>query len=109
MADVVGQDEVILLDVEHAAGDEEDIREDRVEQRGGVAAGAVQEQDGVIDMAGGIAVRGAEGEVMQLERGQGFARAELEVGYGVGAVLGGPFAGGLGGGGEGGEEKSQGG
>ena len=58
-----------------------------------VAAGAVQQQDGVVDMAGGVAVRRAQREVVQLELGQSFAGAEAEVGDGVDAVFGGPVRG----------------
>jgi hypothetical protein len=52
----------------------------------GVAAGAVEKQDGVVDVTGGVAVRRAEGEVVELELGKGFAGAEVEV---VGDVVAG--------------------
>ena len=94
MADVVGEDEEVFGDVEGLAGAEEDVGEDGVQERVGVAAGAVEEEDGVVDVAGGVAVRRAEGEVVELELGEGFAGAEAEVLDGVGAVLGGPLGGG---------------
>ena len=56
-----------------------------------VAAGAVEEEDGVVDVAGGVAVRGAEGEVVEIELGEGFAGAELEVLGDVELVLDRPF------------------
>ena len=52
----------------------------------GAASGAMQEKDSVVDVAGGVAVGSAQGEVVELEFGEGFAGAELEVGQGDGAV-----------------------
>jgi hypothetical protein len=100
LADVGGEDEVILGDVEGLAGAEEDVGEDGVEEGVGVASGAVEEQDGVVYVAGGVAVRGAERDVLELEFGEGFACAELEVFDDVGVVFDGPSGGfgGLGGG-----------
>ena len=113
LADVGGEDEEVFVDVEGLAGAEEDVGEDGIEEGVGVAAGAVEEKDGVVDVAGGVAVRGAEGEVVELEFGEGFAGAEVEV---VGDVVagragvggrgrgcGGGRGHGLGGGGGGGE------
>ena len=101
VADVVGEDEVVLGDVEGLAGAEEDVGEDGVEEGVGVAAGAVEEEDGVVGVAGGVAVGLAEGEVVEFELGEGFAGAEAEVFDDVGAVLGGPLSGrGLGAGGD---------
>ena len=73
MADVVGEDEEVLRDVEGLAGAEEDVGEDGVEERVGVAAGAVEEEDGVVGVACGVAVRCAEGEVVEVEPREGFA------------------------------------
>jgi hypothetical protein len=56
----------------------------------GVASGAVEEEDGVIYVAGGVAMWGAEGDVLKLEFGEGFAGAELEVLDDVGVVFDGP-------------------
>ena len=56
VADVVGEDEEVFGDVEGLAGAEEDVGEDGVEERVGVAAGAVEEEDGVVGVAGGVAV-----------------------------------------------------
>ena len=90
VADVVGQDQEIFRDVEGLAGTEKDAGEDGIEQRMGVTAGAVEQEDGVVDVAGGVAVGGAEGQVVELEFGQDFAGAEAEVGQGDEAVGGGP-------------------
>ena len=79
VADVVGKDEEIFCDVERLAGAEEHIREERIQQRVGIAAGAVEQEHSIIHVAGRIAVRGAEREVVQLELGQGFAGAKAEV------------------------------
>ncbi len=68
-----------LVDVERLAGAEEDVGEGGIEERVGVAAGAVEQKDGVVDVAGRVAMRGAEGEVVELEFGEGFAGAEVEV------------------------------
>ncbi len=59
-----------------------------------IAASAVQQQDRVIDMAGCVAMGRAQGEIVQLERGQGFAGSKAEVGKNRGAVHGMPLAGG---------------
>ena len=90
VADVVGEDDEVFGDVEGLAGAEEDVGEDRVEEGVSVAAGAVEEEDGVIDVAGGVAVRRAEGEVVEFELRDGLAGAEVEVRDDVGAVLRGP-------------------
>ncbi len=44
-----------------------------------VAASAVQQEDGIIHMAGGVAMRCAQGEVVQLEFRQCFAGAKAEI------------------------------
>ncbi len=79
MADVVGKDEEVFVDVEGLAGAEEDVGEDGIEERVGVAAGAVEQEDGVVDVTTRVAVRRAEGEVVELESGEGFTGAEAEV------------------------------
>src|SRR6202012_4530366 len=110
LADVVGENEEVFGDVEGLAGAEEDVGEDRVEQRGGVAACAVQEEDGVVGVACGVFVRVTESEVMEVELRDGLAVFEVEVGDVVAAVFGGPFGGGgLGECGDGGEEGDGGG
>src|SRR5579859_231109 len=57
-----------------------------------VAAGAMQQQNGVVHMTSGITVSRAQREVVQLELGQSFAAAELEIAEGDGGVFGGPVA-----------------
>ena len=69
VADVVGEDEEVLCDVEGLAGAEEDVGEDGVEEGVGVAAGAVEEEDGVVGVAGGVAMGFAEGEVVEVQFG----------------------------------------
>ena len=93
MADVVGEDEEVFGDVEGLAGAEENIGEGGSEERVGVAAGAVEQEDGVVDVAGCVAVGCAQGQVVELEFGKCFAGAEAEVGEGDEAVGGGPFGG----------------
>jgi hypothetical protein len=56
VADVVGEDEEIFGDVEGCPKSEEDFGKDGIEEGVGVAAGAVEEEDGVVDVAGGVAV-----------------------------------------------------
>ncbi len=73
MADVVGEDEEVLGDVEGLAGAEEDVGEDGVQERVGVAAGAVEEEDGVVGVALRVAVGFAEGEVVEVEFGERLA------------------------------------
>ena len=90
MADVVGQDDEVFGDVERLAGAEENIREQGIHERVGIATGAVEEEHGIIDVARCIAVGRAESEVMQLELGQRLASAETKVGQNSNAVYGGP-------------------
>ena len=92
VADVVGEDEEVFGDVEGLAGAEEDVGEDGVEQGVGVAAGAVEKEDGVVDVAGGVAVRRAESEVVEVQLGEGFAGAEAEVMDVEASVLDGPVS-----------------
>ncbi len=80
------------------------------DQRMGVAAGAVEEEDGVVDVAGRVAMGCAEGDVVEVKLFDGLAVFEVEVGDVVVAVLGGPFGGGglgVGGCGRGGEEREE--
>ena len=93
VADVVGEDEEVFGDVEGLAGAEEDVGEDGIHEGVRVAAGAVKEEDGVVGVAGGVAVGFAESDVVEVELLDGLAVFEVEVGDVVGAVLGGPFAG----------------
>src|SRR5215472_997673 len=62
-----------------------------------IAAGAVQQEDGIIDVAGGVAMRRTQREVVQFEFRQGFAAAEFEVGERDPPIFRGPFGCGLGG------------
>jgi hypothetical protein len=91
VADVVGEDDEVFGDVEGLSGSEEDVGEGWVHQGVGVAASAVEEEDSIIDVAGGVAMEFAEGEVMELEHGERFSAAELEALDDVGSVLGGPL------------------
>ena len=83
VADVIGEDQEVARDVERLAGAEEHVGEDAVEERMRVAAGAVQEEHGVVDLACAVVVRRAEGQIVQLQLGQGFTGAEAEVLRGV--------------------------
>jgi hypothetical protein len=58
---------------------EQHVREQRIHQRVRVAAGAMQQQHRVVHVAGGVAVRRAEGEVVQLEFRQRLIAAKVEV------------------------------
>jgi hypothetical protein len=97
LADVVGEDEEVLGDVEGLAGAEEDVGEDGVQEGVTVASGAVEQEDGVVYVALRVAVRLAEGEVVQGQFGEAFAGAELEVLDDVGLLFDGPIGGGWGG------------
>jgi len=94
VADVVREDEKVFGDVEGLSGAEEDVGEDWVHQGVRVAAGAVEEEDGVVGVTIGSTMRLAEGDVVEVELFNGLAVLEVEVGDVVGAVLSGPFAGG---------------
>ena len=51
-------------------GPKRTLEKSGIEQRVAVAAGAVEQKDGVVDVAGGVAVRRAEREVVELELGE---------------------------------------
>ena len=71
VADVVGQDDEIFVRC-RAAGRGRRARRRRAgfSSEWRVAAGAVQQQHGVVDVAGGVAVGRAESEVVELEFGR---------------------------------------
>jgi hypothetical protein len=92
VADVVGKDEEVFGDVEGLAGAEEDVGEDRIEEGVGAATGAVEEEYGVVGVAGGVAMGFAEGEVVELELRDGFTIFEVKVFDRVVPVLRRPFA-----------------
>ena len=79
VADVVGEDDEVPGNVEGLAWAEEDVGEDRVEQRVGAAAGTVQQQDGIVGMALGVAVQRPECEVVEVRIWERLAGAEAEV------------------------------
>ena len=106
VADVVGEDEEVLGDVEGLAGAEEDVREDGIEEGVGAATGAVKQEDGVVGVALRVFVRMSEGELVEVKLFDGFAIFEMEVGDVVAAFLRGPWGGGvLGEGGDAGEKR----
>ena len=55
------------------------VRERRQQPVRADAAGAVKEQDAVDDLAGGVALGGAERRVVKLELGQRLAAREAEI------------------------------
>jgi hypothetical protein len=57
----------------------------------GVATSAVEKQDGVIGVAGSIAVGFAERKVVELQLGKRFTAAEMKIFHDIIAVLGGPL------------------
>ena len=67
VADVVGQDEEIFVAVEGLTRAEENVGEEWIEQAAAIAAGTVQQEDSVVDLAACSAMRLAQGEVMQVE------------------------------------------
>jgi hypothetical protein len=79
VADVVGEDDEVPGNVEGLAGAEEDGGEDRVKQRVGAAAGTVQQQDGIVGMALGVAVQRPEREVVEVRIRERLPGAEAEV------------------------------
>ncbi len=86
MADIIRQHKIILRDIERLAGTEEHVREHRIQQRAGVAARAMQQQNGVVRLPGCVAMRRAKRQVVKMQRGQRLARAEAEVGDVIGAL-----------------------
>jgi hypothetical protein len=67
VANVIGEDKEEFGDIEGLAWSEEGIGEFRGGQRVGIAAGAVKQEDGVVDVACGVAMRGAQGDVVKPE------------------------------------------
>jgi hypothetical protein len=66
VANIVGKDNVEPGYIEGLPRPEENVGEDGVEQRMGVSSRAVKQQHGVVSMAGRIAVRLAQREVVQV-------------------------------------------
>jgi hypothetical protein len=93
MPDVVGENNVELRDIQGLAGAEENVGESRVEERMGGAAGAMKQQNSVIRMTVGVAVRLAKREVMELQFRQGFTCSEAKIFDRVRAFLCGPLGG----------------
>jgi hypothetical protein len=79
VADVVGEDDAVPGNVEGLAWAEEEVGEDRVDQRVGAAAGTVQQQDGIVGMALGVAVQRPECEVAEVRVWERLPGAEAEV------------------------------
>jgi len=79
MPDAVGQDDVVRRAVQELSGTEEPAGEGIRQESFAATAGAVQNQYGVHDLPGGIALRLADGEIVQLQFGKGFARREPEI------------------------------
>ena len=73
VTDIVGKDDPIFADVERLAGPVQFVGELRSQELLAVAAGAVQHHHGIVDYAGGIAVRLPEHRVMHPKRWQHFA------------------------------------
>ena len=68
--DVVGQNEKVLRNVERRARSEKHIGKERIQQRVRVAARPVQQQNRVVHVARGVAVRRSQRKVMQTQLGQ---------------------------------------
>jgi hypothetical protein len=91
MAYVIGKDDIKLPNIKRLTGAKQDVGKHGIKQRVRIAARSVEEQDGVIGMPGSIAVRLAERKIVQLQLGNGFARAKAEIFNDVCAIPGGPF------------------
>src|SRR5207344_1960511 len=77
--DGVRQDDEVFGGVERLPGAEQLVSERRPQPVGARATGAVQKQDAVDDLAGGVASGGSERRVMQLELRDGLAVRKAEV------------------------------
>src|SRR6266404_4987896 len=75
-ANAVGHDNEMARGVERLAFAEKLVRERREEPILARAAGAVQQHDAVVDLAGGVPMRRTEYRVVQLQLGQGLAAVE---------------------------------
>ena len=62
--DVIGKDEVILLDIKRLPRPEENVGKDRVEEGMTIAPRAMQQKHGIVGMPRRVAVRHAEREVV---------------------------------------------
>ncbi len=79
MADAVAQDDVVTRRVQHAARPEQLAGKLRPQELGAAAAGAVRDQHGVVHHASRVALRRADGAVMNAQFGQFFTGRELEI------------------------------
>ncbi len=77
---VVGKNQEVVGDIEWLPGAEKNGRELRRKERPGVAASAMEQQHRVVDVPPRVTVWRAQREVVQVQRRQGLARAEAEVG-----------------------------
>ena len=79
MADGVWHDDEVLRGVERLAGAEQLARKARADELRAGAASAVHDEDGVADASVGVALRRADGAVVQPQFRQDLARCEAEV------------------------------
>lgn len=79
VADVVGQDDEVLLGIERLAFPEQPPAIRGAQEPNARSAGAVQDQDAVTHHAVGVLPRRAHGPVVNLHRRQAFAAAEREI------------------------------
>ena len=77
--DVIRQYDEVLLNIENAAGNKQNIGKEGIQKRMRTASRAVQQQDGVIGLAGSITVRSAQCQVVQPQVRQCFARTEAKI------------------------------
>src|SRR6185437_2528278 len=110
VADLVGQDNVVARDVERLARAVEGAGENRAQELMPGAAGAVDDEHGVVHHSGCVLAGRAQGRIVQVQARQRFAVVELEVADGVVALgrgpnHGGPAAAALGGGAAGADER----
>ena len=88
VADAVGQDHVVLRDVEQLPGTEELVGELRLQELGAASPRAVENQDGVAHHALSVLLGPAEGAVVQRDFRERLAGREPHVPCDPGSVLG---------------------
>ncbi len=110
VAQGVGEDDVVARRIQQPARREQHPGEHRIEELAPRAAGAVDDQHRIGHVAGGVAARRPQGEVVQPHFRQGLAGAEVEIAGDVVALVGAGRIGVLGQGGSGeGEGEPEGG
>src|ERR1700742_3758299 len=76
LTDVIGKNQIVARDVQRLARSEENVGENRIEKWMAIAASAMQKKDGIVDVAGRVAMRTPQRKVSELQFGQTLSCSE---------------------------------